>query len=272
MDMASGHTSSSVDFDKMLMDYERLVEPLTLPAALQSLDLTDVSPGVCVIDVAAGTGGFAVAAARRGARVLATDIAPGMVARAGERLHQFDGCESRVMGFDALQVGDATFDAAFSHFGVLAFASGDKGLHELVRVTRPGGWVAVSNWDQEARAAPQYLLRQVFAETFPNRQLWPDDFFPLWSNGAIAEALDEAGCIEAETFACEGTWTVFSPKTVMTDYAALVAALPGVRELTPSELEELGEAFGTAIERYAGNDGVARIPTQARVARGRKAK
>jgi ubiquinone/menaquinone biosynthesis C-methylase UbiE len=270
--MASDHTSSSVDFDTILMDYERLVEPLTLPAALQSLDLTEIASGARVIDVAAGTGGFAVAAAARGARVLATDIAPGMVARAAKRLQQFEGCEARVMDFDALQVPDATFDAAFSHFGVLASGSGSEGLRELVRVTRPGGWIAVSNWDQEACAAPQYLLRQVFAETFPDRQLWPPDFFPLWSNEAIAVALREAGCIEAETFVCEGTWTVVSPKTVMTDYGALVAIFPGVRELTLSEHEELGEAFGTAVESYAGNDGVARVPTQAIVGRGRKAK
>jgi hypothetical protein len=32
----------------------------------------------------------------------------------------------------------------------------------------------------------------------------------------------------------------------MTDYAALVAALSGVRELMPSELDVLSEAFGTA--------------------------
>jgi hypothetical protein len=76
--MASDHTSSSVDFDTILMDYEKLVESLTLPAALQTLDLTDVTPGVCVIDVAAGTGGFAVAARReQGPARTRTRYAPG---------------------------------------------------------------------------------------------------------------------------------------------------------------------------------------------------
>jgi ubiquinone/menaquinone biosynthesis C-methylase UbiE len=264
-------TAASFNFDTFLNHYERLTEPVTLPAALQSLDLTDVAEGTRLIDVAAGTGGFAVAAAARGARVLATDLAPGMVARTAERLRSYEGCEARVMSCDALQVPDATFDASFSHFGILALPNARKGLDELVRVTRPGGWVAVSYWDQEACVAPQYLLQQVFKGMFPDRQLWPDNFVRSWSNRAIAEALREAGCVAAETFGCEGRWTVTSPKTVMLDQGAAFAFFPGLRELTPSEYEELGQAFGAAIEHYAGDDGVAQVPTRAIIAVGRKA-
>jgi hypothetical protein len=96
--MVSDHTSSSVDFDTILTVYERLVEPLTLPAAVRSLDLTGIAPGAHV--VAAGTGALAVVAASRGARVVATDIAPAMIARAADRLQRFEGCEARVMSFE----------------------------------------------------------------------------------------------------------------------------------------------------------------------------
>ena len=61
-----------------LGDYPRVAELLE-PGAQALADACAIWPGVSVLDVAAGNGNFALAAARRGAAVTATDITPKMV-------------------------------------------------------------------------------------------------------------------------------------------------------------------------------------------------
>src|SRR5918999_3002071 len=51
------------------------------PAAIALCDACAMSSGQDVLDVAAGDGNFAVAAARQGAVVVASDLSPGMVQR-----------------------------------------------------------------------------------------------------------------------------------------------------------------------------------------------
>ena len=60
--------------------YDDGVAGFTAKFARDGADLAGITDGTRVLDVAAGTGAFAFEAARRGARVLATDFAPGMVA------------------------------------------------------------------------------------------------------------------------------------------------------------------------------------------------
>jgi 2-polyprenyl-3-methyl-5-hydroxy-6-metoxy-1,4-benzoquinol methylase len=53
--------------------------------AVALVEACGVSPGIEVLDVAAGTGNLAVTAARRGARVVASDLTPRMVELGRER-------------------------------------------------------------------------------------------------------------------------------------------------------------------------------------------
>lgn len=262
-------TSARTDFGSFVRSYERVVDPLTLPVGLFALELCRVSSDSQVIDVAAGTGALALEAARRGARVLATDISPEMVRRASERLEPFASCEASVMGFDALEVAGASFDVALSIMGVLAFANGERGLLELTRVTRPGGCIAVATWDSEHKAAPHYLAYEVFAEVFPGRQLWPDSFFPNWPKVDVVSALRKVGCQQVDLHGYEGVWTLTSPSNVMTESRFSISQFPGYKSLTDQDKDSFAEAFTKRIVRCADPSGVARIPTRAFVATGR---
>ena len=62
-------------------DYEKAFEELSAQFAADTLQLLDLKSGERALDVAAGTGAFSLLAARTGAEVLATDFAPGMIAR-----------------------------------------------------------------------------------------------------------------------------------------------------------------------------------------------
>ena len=133
------------DFDAIADMYEQQAEPLTGPFAQQALALAALDPGARVIDVASGPGVLSFAAAQAGARVLATDLAAAMVARAGRRLAGFSGCEARTMSCDALDAGDASFDAAFSIFGVSIVPVWREGLKEMARVVKPGGKIVLAS-------------------------------------------------------------------------------------------------------------------------------
>ena len=67
-----------------LGDYRELAERLQ-PHAEALAAACGVGPGMEVLDVAAGNGNFAVAAAHRGARVTACDLTPRMVELGRER-------------------------------------------------------------------------------------------------------------------------------------------------------------------------------------------
>jgi ubiquinone/menaquinone biosynthesis C-methylase UbiE len=82
-----------------------------------------VAPGGRILELAAGTGTDAVELARRGYRVHATDIAPGMLARLRDKVDQF-GLADRVTfeerSFtDIAAVSGGPYDAVFSDLGGL---------------------------------------------------------------------------------------------------------------------------------------------------------
>ena len=75
----------SANWSVIVSAYEEAFEGLSSQFAAEVLKLLNLKRGERVIDVAAGTGAFSLLAARAGADVLATDFAPGMVARLRER-------------------------------------------------------------------------------------------------------------------------------------------------------------------------------------------
>ena len=77
--------------------YEATAHRITGLVSNTALDLVGVGPGTRILDIAAGAGALSGPAAERGATVLATDFAPGMVWRLAERLRPFRRCEARQM-------------------------------------------------------------------------------------------------------------------------------------------------------------------------------
>jgi ubiquinone/menaquinone biosynthesis C-methylase UbiE len=154
-------------WNEMAKRYEETAHPFTAPFAEAALARIKVTAQTRLLDVATGTGALALAAARAGAQVLATDFSPGMIARV--TAHGLPNLEGRTMDGQALDLPDATFDAVFSVFGVMMFPDWRKGLAEMARVTRPGGHGVVATWQSEG-AATHLLLGQVVRALFPDRE------------------------------------------------------------------------------------------------------
>jgi len=106
-----------------------------------------------VLDLATGPGTFAVRVAKRVARVVAVDFAESMVERlrAHARREGLENVEAYVMDGQALELPDASFDAAASLFGWFLFADRARGLEEIERVVKPGARVLVTSWSTPDR-------------------------------------------------------------------------------------------------------------------------
>ena len=132
-------------WDAMAAGFDEFVTPVNMPLAEHALRLAGLRPGMRLLDVAAGSGALSIPAARLGAQVVATDIAPTMVERLNLRARDegLSNLEGRVLDGQALELEDDTFDIAASQFGVMLFPDLPRGLREMARVTKPGGRVLI---------------------------------------------------------------------------------------------------------------------------------
>lgn len=130
----------------------------TLQIVGESLcEAVDLRAGTRVLDVAAGNGNCALAAARRFCDVTAVDFVPALLADAQRRAAADRlSITFRVGDAEALPFGDASFDVVLSSFGVMFAPNQAQAAAELVRVCRPGGRIGLANW------TPNGFIGQLF--------------------------------------------------------------------------------------------------------------
>jgi ubiquinone/menaquinone biosynthesis C-methylase UbiE len=128
-------------WDSIAAGYERYVAPTEVWLANEALKRAGLQPGDRFLDVAAGTGGLSLPAARLGAKVVATDWSPAMIERLEARAREEGLTEvtGRIMDCHALALDDHAFDLTGSQFGVMLVPDQELALREMARVTRPGG-------------------------------------------------------------------------------------------------------------------------------------
>jgi SAM-dependent methyltransferase len=134
-------------------DYARIGVRLNLVGE-RLCEAVDLHAGERVLDVAAGNGNAALAAARCDCDVLATDFVPALLERAAARA-RVDGLPMRTQEANAEQLpfDDASFDAVLSTFGVMFAADQAAAARELVRVCRPGGRIGLACWTPQSFVA-----------------------------------------------------------------------------------------------------------------------
>jgi SAM-dependent methyltransferase len=143
------------------------------------VDAADLQAGWHVLDVASGTGNAAIAAARLGCTAVGVDYVPALLER-GRRRAAVEGLTVVMVEGDAeaLPFGDETFDAVTSVFGVMFAPDQERAAAELVRVTRPGGTIALASWTPDGFIGD--LFRTVTEHVpapagVPSPMLWGDE-------------------------------------------------------------------------------------------------
>lgn len=118
--------------------------------AEQLCDTADLHTGWRVLDVATGSGNAAIAAARLGCTAVGVDYVPALLERGRVRAAA-EGLEVELLEGDAesLPFPDASFDAVTSVFGTMFAPNHAQTAAELLRVTRPGGTIALASWTPE---------------------------------------------------------------------------------------------------------------------------
>ena len=160
-------------------DYATLATDVIWPLGPRVVDAAGIRPGDRVLDIAAGNGNVAIPAALRGASVIASDLTPELLDR-GRRLATEAGAELEWRAADAenLPFDDNSFDVSTSCVGIMFAPHHQQAADELLRVTRPGGRVALLSW------TPSGFIGRLFSTLAPFNAPLPAGASPapLWGD------------------------------------------------------------------------------------------
>jgi len=162
----------------MAGDFGVVAKTLTI-AAEAFVDRLPIAPGMRVLDVATGTGNLAIPLARKGAIVTGVDIAPNLLAQARERA----AAKSLTVTFDEgdaeqLPYADAAFDAVVTMFGAMFAPRPEIVASEMARVLKPGGLLAMANWNPASFTGQMFRVGNRHAPPPPSVTppvLWGDE-------------------------------------------------------------------------------------------------
>jgi SAM-dependent methyltransferase len=228
-----------------------------VPAAEALVAACDIGVGDRVLDVAAGDGNVAVAAAGTGARVTAVDFAPALVA-AGRARTEALGLDVRWEEADAedLPHADGAFDVVTSAFGLMFAPRPEVAIAQAFRVTRPGGTVGLTAWTPDGFTGQVTALMGEYLpvpmgtdrpidwgiETTVRRRLAPHSSRLAVSRGEIVWRFDSV----EETLRWQEE-----------NFGALIAA----RRMVADRYDELRERFAGLIEEWnRGSGGAVVLP------------
>ncbi len=185
-----------------------------VPASQAVVDAAGVEPGMRVLDVATGTGNAAVIAAQAGGEVTGVDITPKLLDVARRRAAAA-GLEIEFVEGDAqeLPFEKGSFDRVTSVFGVMFAPDQPLAVAELVRVTKPGGRIAVAAWTPEGMTGQMFTL---LAKYMPPP---PPGFTPpiLWGSEDRVRELFAPHGVELEFARHSLEWTAESVEAWVAD-------------------------------------------------------
>ena len=208
-------------------------------------DFAGLADGSSVADVGAGTGALSSELVARGLRVAAADPSPQFVDAVRGHLPDVD---TRVAPAEELPWEDESFDASLAQLVVAFMRDAPAGVHEMRRIVKPGGTVAVCMWDRQGMEmlAAVWRARKVVGHEVPmadTRYRTREEIEILFGEG-FADMRTELIETEAAYTGFDEFWSALSGGAGPA--GAWLAALSGEqREAAHAELHrQLGEPAG----------------------------
>jgi ubiquinone/menaquinone biosynthesis C-methylase UbiE len=218
--------------------------------------------------VATGLGEPALTAARRvspGGRVVATDIAPGMIALARERAAEagVDNVEFVEVDAEALDLAEGEFDAVLSRWGLMFFPDLPGAVARMRRVLVPGGRLAATVWTEPERSPMVALAMRVAAQRLELPPPGPGvpGPFALADLPALEAVISAAGFedVRSERVAIQAEYeSAEEYGAFMRDIAAPIHGMLASRP--PEEAESLWDAIVDAARPFEQDGGRIVLP------------
>lgn len=213
-----------------------------------------LQPGMTVLDLASGVGQPALAAARRVApgRVIATDVAPDMLAALERRARAagITNLEVRELDMHELRgIADASIDVVTFAFGLMFSPEPAKVLREARRVLEPGGRIALAVWAGPDRNPFFTTMFGALAEGGPSPALvaGAPGPFSLALPGTLERLLGEAGFVDVSVVARPFAFEFDSLDHHWDVNTSLAAPLKRAAEAEPAKLRA---AIARAVAPY----------------------
>lgn len=229
-------------------------------ATTRMLDAAGVGPGGRVLDVAAGAGGQSVAAARRGARVVATDISPAILKYA-EKQAADHGLALETVEADGERLGDRVgggYDAVVSRLGLIYLPDQRAAVSGFRDALVDGGRVSVVVYSTPDRngffAGPVSVIRARAGLPAPAPGL-PGPF-SVGSPGVLEDLLIQAGFHDVTVEAMDSPLRLESAAECLRfereSFGALHQMLAGV---PVEEREDVWDEVRQVLRQYQAHDG-----------------
>lgn len=165
-------------FDSIAPDYDRLNHILSLgidkgwrKKAVR--EIVDTGMDLNVLDVASGTGDFAISiahAASAGSRVTGIDLSEGMLSIGRQKVTEC-GLSDRISMLQGdcenIAYPEGSFDRVSVAFGVRNFEHIEKGLKEMLRILRPGGKAVILELSVPDNPLALFLYKLYFLNILP---------------------------------------------------------------------------------------------------------
>jgi enediyne biosynthesis protein CalE5 len=253
-----------------------LIDAYSSPISERLVELAEVQPGSRVLDVACGYGEPSLTAARAaGAEggVVATDIAPEMLAYGRERaaamgVGNIEFVESAAIDLD---YPADSFDAALSRFGIIFDPDGEGAAARVRGFLKPGSRMAISSWGTPDQVPFLSIPMRTAMTRLDVPPPPPGTPGPLSrpTPEAIGGLLEGGGFSDVETEEANITFEWESPEEFTTFIQEIAPPISAMINPHPPEVqEETWNAITDAVREAAG-DGPVRLSNVVLMASGR---
>jgi SAM-dependent methyltransferase len=187
-----GLFAKSVQYEHFMGRWSRALSPLHIAFA-------QVESGDKVLDVGAGTGALALPLAERvpNCEIVGIDPSEDQIAYAraqtsSPHIH-FEVGDAQALPYDR-----GRFDRTMAQLVMNYIPDHDKALHEMVRVTRPGGTVSACVWDYDDGMQMLRLFWDAVVALDPAAEPKDQRHMKLSHKGQLAELWKSAGLVDVE--------------------------------------------------------------------------
>ena len=241
-------------------DYPTIAE-FVAPVSEHMVRAAGIREGQRVLDVASGTGSSAIPAAQTGAQVIASDLTPELFEPGRARAAEL-GVELEWVEADAenLPFGDEEFDVVMSAIGAMFAPNHEAVARELLRVTKPGGTVAMANWTPEGLIGQMFKVMGPYAPPPPPGAQPP----PLWGSEDHVRELLGGGLSDLQMERHVLSVTEFSTpeeyaEVFKTKYGPTLAVQKNIGDDAERRAKFDEEYFDFARRANSGEEGAARF-------------